>query len=109
MANHYRLGTAFEHRTADKLRLAGYTVIRAAGSHGKADLVAVKPGLVVFVQCKRKGALGTVEWNDVFDLAQVAGALPVMAQMPGPRGVAFYILNDRKTQRGVRPMTRWEP
>lgn len=107
--SHYRLGAAFEHRVADKLRLAGWTVIRAAGSHGKADLVAVKPGCVVFVQCKRHGALGTQEWNDVWELSQAAGAVPVMAQMPGVRGVAFHRLLGPKVKRGVRPLEGWLP
>jgi Holliday junction resolvase len=105
--SHYRLGAAFEHRVADKLRAAGWTVIRAAGSHGKADLVAVKPGRVVFVQCKRRGTLGTREWNELVELSQVAGAVPVMAQMPGRRGVAFHRLLGPKVKRGVRPLEVW--
>jgi hypothetical protein len=48
-------GASFERKVADLLESDGYLVIRAAGSHGAADLVALKLGQVLFVQCKLNG------------------------------------------------------
>lgn len=48
-----RKGTSFEYRIADKYRRAGYIVLRARGSLGPADLIALKAGeRDVFIQCK---------------------------------------------------------
>jgi Holliday junction resolvase len=54
----YVCGRSFEYRCANKLRKEGWTwVFRCAGSHGVADLIAVRMsyGLVPeirFIQCK---------------------------------------------------------
>lgn len=54
----YVNGRAKEYRVKKQWEKAGYTVLRTAGSHGFADLIAVKDkdGLrgkeVVFIQCK---------------------------------------------------------
>ena len=48
-------GTAFENRTRKYLEENGYWVIRSARSLGEADLVAVKPGQMLLVQCKISG------------------------------------------------------
>lgn len=51
--SNYRRGRSFEYTCAELWREKGYTVIRAAGSHGEFDLVAYKkdrkPELI---QCK---------------------------------------------------------
>ena len=55
----YRRGVLIELRAAHELQAAGYLVIRAAGSHGPADLVAVGEYVVRLIQCKRtKGKPG---------------------------------------------------
>jgi Holliday junction resolvase len=46
----YQVGRAFEHKTRDHLRSEGYEVTRAAGSKTKLDLIALKPGQLLFVQ-----------------------------------------------------------
>lgn len=50
-----RRGTTVEYRARDWLREAGYYVVRAAGSHGAFDLVALGPrsGLAVSVKGDR--------------------------------------------------------
>jgi Holliday junction resolvase len=50
--NNYVKGARFERELAKKLELKGFTVFRTAGSHGACDLIAVKEGLISFVQCK---------------------------------------------------------
>lgn len=56
MATNYQRGVLVEHKAAQELEALGYLVIRAAGSHGPADLVAIGPAGVRLVQCKRTKA-----------------------------------------------------
>lgn len=42
----YLRGRAHEYRLKDKLEKEGYIVFRTSGSHGIADLIAVKPQLI---------------------------------------------------------------
>ena len=50
----YISGRAFEYKRKKAWEERGYTVIRASGSHGRWDLVAVKPNSpVVLIQCKK--------------------------------------------------------
>lgn len=48
----YTSGRYFEYRVRNYLHNLGWTVFRSAGSHTMADLVALKPGKVLLVQCK---------------------------------------------------------
>lgn len=53
----YRNGYELERAAKRLLEDNGYYVVRAAGSKGAADLVALKRGEVVLVQCKLDGYL----------------------------------------------------
>lgn len=83
----YATGKRFEDKVRNHLRDNGYTVIRAAGSKGdsKVDLVALKPGQALFVQCKANGVLPIGEWDRLYEVAGWVGAVPVLASN-GPRG-----------------------
>lgn len=77
----YVKGRTFEYKIATVFKRKGYYVVRAAGSHGPADLVAVKKGLrPVFIQCKKgTGSVDMEEHNMLFRAALVAGAVPIIA------------------------------
>ncbi len=101
----YRLGRDLEYRAKRLLETDGYFVLRAAASKGPVDLVAIKPGQTLFVQCKRSGTLPPAEWNALFDLALPLGAVPLMA-VRGLRGTQFQRLTGRKDgSRRRQPMT----
>lgn len=51
----YDKGARLEYKARDALSERGYTVIRSAGSHGAADLVALKADDVVLVQVGKRG------------------------------------------------------
>jgi Holliday junction resolvase len=105
--SNYHRGRALEHRVREHLREQGYEVLRTAGSKSKVDLVALKPGQTLFVQCKRSGALPPAEWNALWDLAQMVGAVPVLAEQL-TRGRRYWQLTARKDQPGRRqPMTEF--
>jgi len=48
----YRVGRSFEYRVMQKLRKLGYYCVRKFGSKGHEDVVAIKNGTVLFIQCK---------------------------------------------------------
>jgi len=101
---HYADGTRFERKARLDLADNGYEVIRAAGSKGstKADLVALKPGQLLLVQCKRSGTLPPDEWDRRVEVAAWVGALPILAANgPLGRGVVYTRLLGPK-RRGVR-------
>ena len=51
--NNKRKGTSFEYRVAAYYRSRGFIVLRARGSLGPADLIALKEGeRDIFIQCK---------------------------------------------------------
>ncbi|WP_422744291.1 restriction endonuclease [Micromonospora sp. WMMD754] len=100
--SHYRSGTWFEHKTIDDLQDNGYETIRAAGSKGstKVDIVALKPGQLLFIQCKRSGALPPAEWDRVVEVAGWVGAIPLLAANgPRGRGVTYTRLLGPKVPR----------
>jgi hypothetical protein len=106
----YRLGRQVEYRFRDMLKQTGYVVMRSPGSKSPIDLIAVCPGQVLFIQCKRSGSLPPKEWNALYDLAISAGALPVMAENPFPREHRFWLLTGRKDGSKKRqPMDRFYP
>ena len=75
----YNDGRRFEYKVRDALREDGYEVLRSAGSKTKIDLVAMKPGQIIFVQCKLNGLCSPAERSKLRDLAQMVGALPIVA------------------------------
>ena len=55
----YIAGRRFEYKVKHLLERKGYTVLRTSGSHGFADLVAVKNDYnarIIFIQCKNRKA-----------------------------------------------------
>jgi Holliday junction resolvase len=79
----YARGTYAEKRTAAALRDDGYFVVESRGSHGCADLLAVKPGQVLLVQVKTGDArLDHEWWNELLAAALRAGALAIVADWP---------------------------
>jgi Holliday junction resolvase len=107
----YRRGAEFERRVADALRLDGYLVYRSAGSHGEADLVALKAGEVLLVQCKLAGPGGVrpAEWNVLFNVARHAGAVALIAHKPLRGKIAYARLIGPKLRRGRCPAQDWTP
>ena len=100
MPTNYERGRAFEYRVIDRLRANGYFAIRSAGSKGAVDIAAIKPGQVLFVQCKLQQApFSAAEWNTLLFIARDCGALPILAEAE-PRGpVRWWQLTGTKKPR----------
>lgn len=108
--SNYSRGADFERRTAKNLDGFGYVTVRSAGSHSPADLVAMRHGETLAVQCKRDGRLDPDEWNKFYCWAAMAGATPILASK-GPRGsgIIYHRLTSRKDGRGRQPWVPWVP
>lgn len=112
----------------------GHKVILPSGeeAHSKLDLIAVKAvtkvvpapaftegikyGLEVFVhlvygvQCKRRGDIGSAEWNELIDVCEPFGILPVVATKTGEKTTGFFRLDERRIPRKPgRPWTAIDP
>jgi Holliday junction resolvase len=99
---HYARGRAFEWKARDDMAENGYEVIRAAGSKGtsKVDLIAIKPGELLFVQCKIKGVIEAAEWDRLVEVAAMVGAVPILAANGvNGRGVRYLKLLGPKRPR----------
>jgi Holliday junction resolvase len=98
----YEGGRAFEYETRRHLEANGYWCARAAGSKGKADLIAIKDGEVLIVQCKRDGRCSAAERLEVHRIAALLRGvgIPLIAARPG---VTFR----RITGPGPKDWTPW--
>lgn len=75
----YRRGRSFEHRVKARLEKLGYFVVRAAGSKGVADLVAVSPEHTLLVQCTTSEESKSQEYRRNFlNVALECGGVPVL-------------------------------
>ena len=87
----YARGTRREHKIGDLYEENGWAVVRAAGSHGPADLVCMKAGRqteLVQVKADRSSAFahfGPAEREELLRFALKAGARAVLAWHPPDR------------------------
>jgi len=96
-----RRGIAFERDTRRALEHAGYFVVRAAGSHGPADLVALRRDHVPYlVSCKLDGYLTPDERLGLLETAFIAGGWPILAAKEKRGRVSLYALHGN----GKQPM-----
>jgi len=81
----YRKGYRFEIYVANYLRRNGFYVIRAAGSHGIFDLIAIYHGCIYGIQCKTNGRLLRKELIEIVKTAEKHGIIPFLAFRDGRR------------------------
>jgi Holliday junction resolvase len=102
-STNYRLGAELERSVAQRLRTKGWLVVRAAGSHGPFDLVALREARSpLLIQCKTdRRTLDAVTWHALFTLALSLDATPIIADRNGPRREAtlWVMLGERPKYR----------
>lgn len=84
----YRRGAEAERHLVLQLRADGYYATRAASSKGAADIIAIKPGQVLFIQVKAgAGRESPAERRALLDLAACLPhvGVPVVAENPQRR------------------------
>jgi Holliday junction resolvase len=73
------LGRHFEWRVRDYLKQKGYFVLRSPQSRGPVDLVAIRKGEILFIQCRINGYLEKAEKYELVELAKSVGAKACLA------------------------------
>lgn len=118
MNQNKKRGSEFERQVLKTLQAKGYYATRSAGSHQIVDIMALglpEPfgGLVprvLFIQCKRGGAISIDEWNQLFSTAARYRARPLVVEAgKRSKGPVFSeILSPKilgKDERGHRRVT----
>ena len=92
-------GDYLERQARDALRAHQWVVVRAAGSHGPADLVALRAGRTpLLIACKVDGTIGPGERRALVDAADMGGARPMLASRERRGYVDLYdVAADRVT------------
>lgn len=98
--NRYRAGVTLEKRISKHLRGEGFFAVESRGSHGIADIVAVREGEVLAVQAKTSGTFSTAEWNALLDAGHDYGMTPLLAFRDGRKLVFWELMCIRS--RGSR-------
>ena len=73
MMSRYHSGRRFEYRVKKLLESHGYLVFRLAGSK-PFDLIALRPGEILFVECKKSGYISRTQMNRLCEMAKRVGA-----------------------------------
>jgi Holliday junction resolvase len=76
--NPFARGRRFEYRTRDQLRKSGWYVVRQARS-AFPDLIALKEGNILLVECKMNGRISRSERASINRLRKKIKAVPVLA------------------------------
>jgi Holliday junction resolvase len=84
LSKRYGHGASFEYRVRNYYKKLGYFVLRSPHSSGFADLVAIRQGEVLLIQCKMAGKLRRREKEGLFRLARSIGAKPLMVAKERP-------------------------
>lgn len=92
-------GDRFERVCFDRLRAAGFLVVRSAGSHGPADLVALRSDRgPVLVQCKVSDNMTKYARAQFYETAMAVGAVAVIASKPSRGHISWVmVLNNNGT------------
>ena len=107
----YDRGRKLEYETAADLIPRGWIVLRMAGSHGAADLIAARNGQIpLVIQCKKDGKISRAERDKLLELATAMCARPLVAYWSkvgrAARTVAYRELTGLDTEHW---WTVWTP
>jgi len=103
----YRKGADKERRLKKKLEKEGFWVVRAAGSKGIADLVAIKNSRAYLIQVKHE-RISKLEATKLKEIAASCGAFPIVALYKRKlRRFVFIDLRDEGDEQndGTNPPT----
>jgi hypothetical protein len=103
----YTDGRRVEYDVIHYLQANGYDTVRAASSKGLADVVAIKPGQVLLVNCKRTTMPGPGERIDLLRIASCLPgvSVPLVALHPRREALTFR----RLTGIGPKAWVEWTP
>lgn len=98
----YHIGRQFEYRVKYDLMKRGFFVVRSPQSRSKVDLTAISKETVLLVQCKKAGYCGVKEWNELIDLTETYGGLPILAEGKKNKPIKYWLMLEKKDGKGGR-------
>lgn len=88
-------GDYLERQTKAALTALGWVVIRAAGSYGEADLVALRwDKQPLLISCKTTGNIPPAERREIRQAAEMGGARPLLATRLKRGWVTLYRIRE---------------
>jgi Holliday junction resolvase len=110
MPSGYRQGADLEREVKRYLEDNGYVlVIKSGGSKGKVDVIGLKLGETVLVQCKRSGDIRPAERIALRQLAIALAAVPLIARWHKEGNAARTIAFTELTSMGPAGHRSWTP
>jgi Restriction endonuclease len=110
MPSGYRNGADLERAVKHHLEANGYElVIKSGGSKGKVDVIALKPGETLLVQCKLAGTMSPADRVALRSLAYDLGAVPLLARWVKEGSAARTIGYTEITSRAPAGHRPWTP
>lgn len=101
--SNYDRGVRLERAVRHSLESDGYEVIRSAGSKTKVDLIAIKAGELLLIQCKAgTGVVSPAERASLVSTASKVGACPIVVTKADREPMRWRLLT------GVGPQD-WMP
>src|SRR4051812_30207374 len=89
-------GDYLERQTKAALAVYGWVVVRAAGSLGPADLLAIRAGSTpLLVACKTNGTIPPAERAAIREAATLGGARPLLASRTKRGWVDLNLIIDK--------------
>ena len=98
----YRTGRYFEYVIRDLFKSHNYFALRSPQSRSPLDIIAIKHGIVIMVQCKRGGYCSPDEWNKLYKLAMSCGSTPLIAFRSGKSKIELKKITGPKTGQKTR-------
>jgi Holliday junction resolvase len=93
----YKRGRNFEYIVARAFRLLGWWVLRSPQSRSPIDLLAVKAGRILAIQCKRGASITVAQKQELIDLAKSLGAMAILATRESPKKRKLVLLGTDET------------
>jgi len=90
----YKIGRAFEYRCRNFLIKLGFFVIRSPKSKGPFDLLAMKDGTILLVQCKLRNR--NFDTSSLKDISVQVGGIPIVAYRERRRGKIIWETCDKE-------------
>jgi len=93
----YQRGRYWEYRVRDFFKNKGYFVWRSPASKGPADLIAIKKGEILLIQCKVSGSIKKEKREELKELAKSINAKALLVQRSGRKMVIrnVFEIKDR--------------
>jgi Holliday junction resolvase len=109
--NQYQRGARVEREVQKWLEARGFTTMRAAGSKGKIDVMAIRDDEQLFIQVKiSDGLIKPAERRELIRLGRMAGATPLVAYKEETgEGNRVRVVFQQLTGTGPHDRMTWEP